>query len=113
MYEKIYDVPMGGCISISLADLFLSYDEEKLFDDCPKEFKPYLYRIYVHDCFLLFDSKRFMKSTSHEQQKTLQRLVLARHRGRVSSCGRFASREVARPDLRKWVMAQLAQSASL
>ena len=45
---------MVGCISPSLADLFLPSYEEIWLDDYPKEIEPTLYRRYVDDCFLIF-----------------------------------------------------------
>ena len=56
LYKQIDDAPMRGFISPSLADFCLSYYEEKWLNDCPRQLKPVLYRRYVDDCFLLFNS---------------------------------------------------------
>ena len=45
---------MGGCVSPTLANIFLSHLEEKWLEQCPINFKPVLYRRYVDDTFLLF-----------------------------------------------------------
>ena len=47
---------MGGCISPTMANIFLAHNEERWLDDCPLDFKPVLYRRYVDDTFLLFRS---------------------------------------------------------
>ena len=49
--------PMGGWISSSLADLFLSYYKEKSFEECLRDFKPTLCSRYVDDCFVFLDSE--------------------------------------------------------
>ena len=54
LYEQIDGCPMGGCISPTMANVFLCHHETKWLDNCPQEFKPVLYRRYVDDCFLLF-----------------------------------------------------------
>ena len=54
LYVQRDGAPMGGCISPTLANIFLSYHEEKWLDNCPLEFKPIMYRRYVDDTFLLF-----------------------------------------------------------
>jgi len=56
MYKQIDGAPMGGCVSPSLAEIFMSHHERHWLDDCPTEFKPVLYRRYVDDTFLLFKS---------------------------------------------------------
>ena len=60
-YEQLDGCPMGGCISPTLANIFLCYHDEKWLNDCPHEFKPIMYRRYVDDTFLLF------KESSHIQ----------------------------------------------
>ena len=56
LYEQIEGCPMGGCISPTMANIFLAHNEERWLDDCPLDFKPVLYRRYVDDTFLLFRS---------------------------------------------------------
>ena len=45
---------MGGCISATLANFFLSHYEKIWLEKCPSEFKPILYKRYVDDTFILF-----------------------------------------------------------
>ena len=45
---------MGSPCGPTLANIFLCFCEEKWLRDCPVEFKPYMYRRYVDDTFLLF-----------------------------------------------------------
>ena len=49
--------PMGGCVSPTLANVFLCHHESNWLDGCPVEFKPVLYRRYVDDIFILFRSE--------------------------------------------------------
>ena len=44
LYRQIDGAPMGGSISPLLADIFLGFSEEKWLENCPPEFKPFLYR---------------------------------------------------------------------
>ena len=48
---------MGGCVSPTLANVFLCHHESNWLDGCPVEFKPVLYRRYVDDIFILFQSE--------------------------------------------------------
>ena len=52
---------MGGCVSPTLADIFMGFHEQVWLNNCPSEFKPVFYRRYVDDTFLLF------RSPSHVQ----------------------------------------------
>ena len=45
---------MGSPLGPSLAKLFMCALEQKFLDNCPSEFKPILYRRYVHDTFCIF-----------------------------------------------------------
>ena len=54
LYEQIDGVAMGSPCGPTLANAFLCYCEERWLGDCPAEFKPFLYRRYVDDTFLLF-----------------------------------------------------------
>ena len=40
----------------TMANVFLSFYEVKWLEQCPKEFKPFFYRRYVDDIFVLFES---------------------------------------------------------
>ena len=54
LYVQRDGAPMGGCISPTLANIFLAHLEEKWLNNCVIEFKPVMYRRYVDDTFLLF-----------------------------------------------------------
>lgn len=56
LFRQVDGAPMGGCVSPSLANIFLSFHERKWINQCPVEFKPTLYRRYVDDTFVLFNS---------------------------------------------------------
>jgi hypothetical protein len=58
LYVQKDGAPMGGCVSPTLANIFLSHLEQQWMDDCPHLFKPVLYRRYVDDTFLLFRDER-------------------------------------------------------
>ena len=57
LYFQKDGAPMGGCVSPTLANIFLSCCENKWLSECPVDFKPVLFRRYVDDIFLLFRSK--------------------------------------------------------
>jgi hypothetical protein len=48
---------MEGCVSPTLADIFLSFHETRWLENCPLQFKHVLHRRYVDDTFLLFRSE--------------------------------------------------------
>ena len=48
---------MGNPLSATMANLFLSFYERKWLNDCPRIFKPIVYKRYVDDCFLAFKKK--------------------------------------------------------
>ena len=48
---------MGSCLGPTLANIFMCYMEKKWLNDCPPEIRPILYRRYVDDTFLLFESR--------------------------------------------------------
>ena len=56
LYKQVDGAPMGGCVSPTLAEIFLGHHESLWLDKCPPVFKPVLYRRYVDDTFLLFRS---------------------------------------------------------
>ena len=60
-FFQIDGAPMGGCVSPTLADIFMGFHEQVWLNNCPNEFKPVFYRRYVDDTFLLF------RSPSHVQ----------------------------------------------
>ena len=48
---------MGTLLGLTFANIFLSYHEQIWLKNCPCEFKPVIYKRYVDDTFLLFQSK--------------------------------------------------------
>ena len=54
LYTQKDSAPMGGCAPPTIADLFLSFHESRWLNECPRQFKPVLYRRYVDDTFLVF-----------------------------------------------------------
>ena len=56
LYKQIDGVSMGSCLGPSLANIFMCYMERKWLSDCPPEFKPLLYKRYVDDTFLVFET---------------------------------------------------------
>ena len=56
-YLQTDGVSMGGCVSPTFANMFLSFHEKRWLENCPEEFKPKFYRRYVDDTFLLFRSQ--------------------------------------------------------
>ena len=54
LYEQVDGVAMGSACGPTLDNIFLCYFEEKWLSHCPVQFKPFLYRRYVDDTFLLF-----------------------------------------------------------
>ena len=47
---------MGSPLGPTLANVFMSHMEKRWLKDCPLEFKPILYRRFVDDSSLLFNS---------------------------------------------------------
>ena len=56
LYKQIDGVAMGTPCGPTLANTFLCYHEQNWLNNCPQEFKPKIYRRYVDDTFLLFES---------------------------------------------------------
>ena len=54
LYEQIDGVAMGSPCGPTLANAFLCHFEKIWLEDCPSDFKPYIYRRYVDDTFLMF-----------------------------------------------------------
>ena len=45
---------MGKPVASTLANIFFCFNEEKWLNECPKQFKPILYKRYIDEIFLLF-----------------------------------------------------------
>jgi len=57
MYQQCEGLGMGLPLGPTLANIFMGFHEEQWLEDCPQSFKPFFYRRYVDDCFLLFDDE--------------------------------------------------------
>ena len=57
IYKQTDGVAMGSPLGPHLANIFMSHMEKKWLQNCPSDFKPVLYRRYVDDTFLLFNSR--------------------------------------------------------
>ena len=62
LYKQINGLAMGQPVAPTLANIFLGFHRKKWLNDCPQEFRPVLYKIYIDDTFLLFRSV----NTRHE-----------------------------------------------
>ena len=56
IYKQVDGVAMGSPLGPHLANIFMNHMEKKWLEECPVQFKPVLYRRYVDDTFLLFNS---------------------------------------------------------
>ena len=52
--RQIDGVAMGSPLGPSFANIFLCFHEILWLQNCPSEFKPALYRIYIDETFILF-----------------------------------------------------------
>ena len=57
LYDQIDGVAMGSPLGPSMANAFLCFHENHWLENCPRKFKPILYKRYVDDCFLIFKKK--------------------------------------------------------
>ena len=67
LYQQVDGVAMGSPLGPSFANAFLSYHERLWLEHCPEDFRPVLFKRYVDDCFVAFESKE-------QSQKFLQYL---------------------------------------
>ena len=44
LYKRTDGAPMGGCVSPTLAEIFMSHNETLWLNNCPSKIKPLLYR---------------------------------------------------------------------
>ena len=63
---------MGSPLGPTLANIFLCYHEETWLGNCPKQFKPFYYRRYVDDIFLLLSKE--------EQINKFDKYIGSRHK---------------------------------
>ena len=54
LYKQIEGLGMGLPLGPTFANIFMCFNEKKWLQDCPNSFKPFLYRRFVDDTFLLF-----------------------------------------------------------
>ena len=52
---------MGSLLGPTLANAFLCHYEKQWLDSCPVEFKSKLYKRYVHDILVMFQSRDHVK----------------------------------------------------
>ena len=64
-YQKVDGVAMGSPLGPTLANQYLVNYESKWFKDCPVQFAPKYYRLYVDDIFLLFKAKDRVQKFFH------------------------------------------------
>ena len=55
-YIQVDGVAMGSLLGPTLANAFLCYYEKKWLRECPEKFLPNVYKRYVDDIFVTFDS---------------------------------------------------------
>ena len=56
LYKQKDGVAIGSPLGTILTNVFLSFYEIKMLEQCPNEFKPVFYWRYVDDIFVLFES---------------------------------------------------------
>ena len=55
--KQIDGLAMGNPISATFANIFMSHHEKQWLANCPREFKPIIYRRYVDDTFMIFEKE--------------------------------------------------------
>ena len=60
LLKKIYDVAMASPTGHLFANILMSFSEKTWLHNCSFVIKPFLYRRYVDDCFLLFKSLNYV-----------------------------------------------------
>ena len=54
LFKQVEGLGMGLPLSPTLANIFMSFHEQKWLADCPPDFAPVFYRRYVDDTFVVF-----------------------------------------------------------
>ena len=54
-YKQIDDVTKGSPLAPALTNAFVTYHKKIWLEDCPLEFRPFYYRMYANDIFVLFN----------------------------------------------------------
>ena len=57
VYRQTDGVAMGSPLGPAFANIFMSWLEAQILDQCPSSYKPIFYRRYVDDTFALFTNK--------------------------------------------------------
>ena len=53
---------MGSSLGLTLPNAFLANFESNWLQNCPSDLKPYYYRLYVDDIFVLFPSLEHLQA---------------------------------------------------
>ena len=59
---KVHGVAMGSPLGLTQTNAFLVHFEENWLQNCPFDLKPYYYRRYIDDIFVLFTSPKHLKA---------------------------------------------------
>jgi len=57
LYKQLEGIGMGLPLGPTFANIFMCFSESRWLEDCPIDFKPFMYKRYVDDTFLLFRNK--------------------------------------------------------
>ena len=80
-YKQIDGVTMGPPLDTLLANAFLAYNGKNWLERCTFEYRPFFYRRYVDDEFVLFNSpehlKRYVNKSFTMENERRQRNVLS------------------------------------
>ena len=64
---------MGNPISATFANIFMTHHEKQWLANCPREFKPIIYKRYVDDTFVIFEKEehinQFYRYLNEQHQK--------------------------------------------
>ena len=79
-YSQLDGVAMGSPLGPTLAKAFLCHFEKQWLFDCPQDFCPNIYRRYVDDIFVTFNSyqqlKKFVHNNSFEHNNSFSFLYV-------------------------------------